>query len=936
MKTLPLFCAGSLSLCLLPSLHAAAAETAPAPSQVPASVLDLAMQPSELITNPGPKYSAEQRDYAMVIGMDRTPKGRIWSAWVAGGDSDLGYFVLASSDDDGATWSKPRLVIDPPEAPTGLRKRILVGNLWTDPTGKLWLFYDQSMGYYDGRAGVWAITCENPDAENPTWSEPRRIWHGLTLNKPIVLKNGEWLLPISLWTRDRIGPAELRDGFKELDEFRMANIFVSTDQGKTWNRRGGVAVPETDFDEHMFVELKDGRLWLMARTKYGIAESFSSDQGRTWTAAQPSTIQNVSSRFFFRRLASGNLLLVKNGPLNERLKGRSHMTAYLSDDEGKSWKGGLIIDERGGVSYPDGFQAPDGTIYITHDHNRDEDREILFAKFKEEDVLAGKFTVPGSAGMLMVSKALGKNIGEITYNGIQLDSEWPPRTQDPKSTEPMAVPYLTNPPAVIPINFGRQLFVDDFLIEQTDLKRTYHAAEKYSGNPVFKAETPEENKPSTIGETGQEAVCYLGHGGVFFDPKEKHFKMFYTAGWRGGLAQATSQDLLHWDRPNLGLVGGNVILPGGKQWAGGDNSVWLDLSSKLPEERYKLLTDRQPHTIHTSPDGRIWSQGIPTGKAGDYCSFFYNPFRKKWVYSIKQGGPRGRSRYYAETSDFLKGADWKNSVYWTNADQLDPEDPEIGEAPQLYSLNAVAYESLMLGEFYILQGPNNEICDKGKFPKVTQVMLGFSRDGFHWHRPERRPFIAATKKEGDWDRAYIHGTTGVMVVKDDRLYFPYTGYSGIAPSGTRGMYTGASIGLATLRRDGFASMGAGATTGTLTTRPVAFNGAHLFVNVNAPQGSLKAEVLNEAGKVIEPYTVGNCEAIKADSTRTRVQWKGTADLESVRGKAVRLRFHLTNGQLYSFWTTSHLSGASGGYIGSGGPGFPGVVDTVGDGSQAAK
>ncbi len=179
----------------------------------------------------------------------------------------------------------------------------------------------------------------------------------------------------------------------------------------------------------------------------------------------------------------------------------------------------------------------------------------------------------------------------------------------------------------------------------------------------------------------------------------------------------------------------------------------------------------------------------------------------------------------------------------------------------------------MLGEFYILQGPNNEICDKGKFPKVTQVMLGFSRDGFHWHRPERRPFIAATKKEGDWDRAYIHGTTGVMVVKDDRLYFPYTGYSGIAPSGTRGMYTGASIGLATLRRDGFASMGAGATTGTLTTRPVAFNGAHLFVNVNAPQGSLKAEVLNEAGKVIEPYTVGNCEAIKADSTRTRVQWK---------------------------------------------------------------
>src|SRR5207253_1841840 len=99
-------------------------------------------------------------------------------------------------------------------------------------TGRLWLFYDQSMGYFDGRAGAWAITCDNPDADIPTWSAPRRIWHGATLNKPIVLKSGEWLMPISLWTRDKIRPKEIGHAFPELDAMRMAHVFVSTDQGR--------------------------------------------------------------------------------------------------------------------------------------------------------------------------------------------------------------------------------------------------------------------------------------------------------------------------------------------------------------------------------------------------------------------------------------------------------------------------------------------------------------------------------------------------------------------------------------------------------------------------------------------------------------------------------------------------------------------------------
>lgn len=897
---------------------------------VPRSVYDLTLQPAEINFNPGPEYSPEQQDYAMVIGIDRTPKGRLWAAWVGGGDSPLAYFVVASSDDDGQTWSHPRLVIRPGRTPTGLNRSVIVGNLWTDPTGKLWLFYDQSLEQFDGRAGVWAITCDNPDAENPTWSEPRRLWHGMSLNKPTVLSNGDWLLPVSLWDRGKMRSI-FQDAYKELDSQRMAHWFASSDQGKTWTRRGGVAIPGPQFDEHMLVELKDGRLWMLARNNDGIAESFSSDQGRTWSAPVQSKIQSPSARFFLRRLQSGNLLLVKNGPINQKT-GRSHMTAFLSDDEGKTWQGGLIMDERKGVSYPDGFQAPDGKIYIVHDRERDEEREVLLAKFTEEDILAKDFISSGSEGKILVTKGLGSKAGEFLPNGIQLASQWPPRDQDPRSTAPMPVPYLEkqNIPAVIPINRGRELFVDDYLIEDSTLTRTFHTAQKYEGNPVFKAETAHELDLSGV-EGKDQAVTYLGHGGAFYNPAKKHFEMFYTASWRGGLALATSKDLIHWERPDLGVYKDNLILPPGRDFAGFDNAVWLDLSARDPNQRYKAIIQRGAgHTLHTSPNGLVWSNGIDAGKAGDYCSFFHNPFRNVWVQSIKRNSTRGRARYYFEHPDFLKTADRGKSIYWINADELDLPDPGIGDAPQLYSLNGVAYESLLLGQFYILLGPDNKICYEGKFPKITEIHLGFSRDGFHWSRPaDRQPFIAATRKDGAHDRAYIHGTNGVMLVHEDKLWFPYCAYSGLAPNGHRGMYTGASIGMATLRRDGFASMDAKDKPGVLTTRPVAFHGRRLFVNIDNPDGELRVEILDENQQPIAPFTKANSVPVKADSTLHEVTWKGVTDLDAIRGKPVRFRFHLSNGSLYAFWVSPDANGASRGYLGAGGPGYDGVIDTKG-------
>jgi Neuraminidase (sialidase) len=150
----------------------------------------------------------------------------------------------------------------------------------------------------------------------------------------------------------------------------------------------------------------DGSLWMTARTLDGIWESISHDRGKTWS--EPNKyLEHISSRHFICRLQSGRLLLVKHGQINQKTKLRSQLSAYLSEDDGKTWIGGLMLDERRGVSYPDGFQAPNGTIFISYDRSRDFDGEILMARFTEKDILARKFVTTKARAKMQISRPMG-------------------------------------------------------------------------------------------------------------------------------------------------------------------------------------------------------------------------------------------------------------------------------------------------------------------------------------------------------------------------------------------------------------------------------------------------------------------------------------------------------------------------------------------------
>lgn len=514
---------------------------------------------------------------------------------------------------------------------------------------------------------------------------------------------------------------------------------------------------------------------------------------------------------------------------------------------------------------------------------------------------------------------------EVLYNGIRLGSPWPPDNRY-FSPDPITPPYLADPPAVIPIDVGRQLFVDDFLIEESSLARTFHKAQYHPGNPVLRPETKWEYRDEYADrtETKPNPAAMPFSDGVFFDPTDQLFKMWYMGGYNQNTCLALSKDGVSWNRPELDVTKGtNIVFTHPRD----SSTVWLDHEDRDGGGRFKMAFydgSQDGLLLLASPDGVHWRQ---VGKAlhrGDRSTFFWNPFRQVWVFSLRDDvGGNQRHRRYFECRDFAK-ARWNTGEppLWIGADRRDLWRPEYNSPPELYNLDCVAYESLMIGLFTIWHGEHTAR------EKPNDISVGYSRDGFHWSRPTRDAFIGVSETAGDWNWANVQSAGGCCLTVGDRLYFYVSGRQGEPGTNRPGV---CSTGLATLRRDGFASLSDDVSApqpvrarqsppSSVTTRPLRFSGGQLFVNA-VVSGSLRVEVLDREGRVIPPFSSANAIPVTGDATRIPVAWQSGASLKSLAGEVVRFRFTVTRGRLYSFWVSGSPTGASGGYVAAGGPGF---------------
>lgn len=345
-------------------------------------------------SDPDCRFANKNRLFQGIPAIEYTGSGRFFIAFYGGmHGEESGNFVIVLKCDAGQTdFGEPYIIIEPPVPIC----RTFDPCLWIDPSGRLWLFYAQSYTYIDGRLGVWAAVCDDPDAEKPHFTEPRRIANGVMMNKPTRLSTGEWLLSCSIWCDED-------SEWNDLPEERFSNVYCSKDDGMTFVRIGHTDYADRSTDEPMVVEKQNGRLWMLIRGRHGIGQSFSDDRGYTWFGTGFSDIDNPCSRFHIRRLNSGRLLLVNHRNYRVRNRenidvgsGRNNLTAMLSEDDGKTWSEGLLLDAREEVSYPDMTEDQQGRLYIVYDRERFGAREILLASVTEEDILAQRLVSPGS------------------------------------------------------------------------------------------------------------------------------------------------------------------------------------------------------------------------------------------------------------------------------------------------------------------------------------------------------------------------------------------------------------------------------------------------------------------------------------------------------------------------------------------------------------
>ncbi|MCM8759848.1 MAG: glycosyl hydrolase family 32 [Candidatus Omnitrophica bacterium] len=506
---------------------------------------------------------------------------------------------------------------------------------------------------------------------------------------------------------------------------------------------------------------------------------------------------------------------------------------------------------------------------------------------------------------------------EKIYNGLNLPEKWPSEISIDSLSEPHKP---VEPPEIINIDTGRQLFVDDFMIEKTDTKRIFHRPDFHPSNPVLIPDRPWEKTFDTHYLAGPTAMVFSD--GVWYDPEENLFKMWYMGGFFKSTCYACSQDGIKWEKPVLDVVNGtNIVHTSMRDSA----TVWLDLEEKDENKRYKFFVfelEKEAKGIGTisvyfSRDGIHWNEKmVETCKTGDRTTVFYNPFRKIWVFSVRdyiRSGP-GRFRRYYETKDFSNGFEWEleKLPVWIGSDRYDFIRDDLKTKCELYNLDCVAYESILLGLFSIWRGqPENR-------PKICEICTGFSRDGFFWHRPNRKTFIGISENKDDWNWGNVQSAGGCCLVVGDKLYFYVSGRK-IVP-GTKNSEL-CSTGLAILRRDGFASMDAREEEATLITKPLIFSKKHLFVNVDSKDGRLVAEILDRNGNVVQPFSKERCIPVSCNSTSVPVKWQSVKDLSAISGKTVRIKFYLKNASLYSFWVSKDLSGKSDGFVAAGGPGF---------------
>jgi hypothetical protein len=456
-------------------------------------------------------------------------------------------------------------------------------------------------------------------------------------------------------------------------------------------------------------------------------------------------------------------------------------------------------------------------------------------------------------------------------------------------TAPRVAPLAAARPAagtVRDIGSRLELFVDDWLIERLEgAALRLHSPEPREVALPF--DQPWEGTTSgyvTVLQDGDTyRLYYRGKPGNSPDGSADEVTCY-----------AESRDGIAWRRPRLrlheakGTRDNNVILSSSVAPAPHNFAPFIDSRPGVPAaERYKGLVhwrklrdaaviDRTSHPLYTdtSQSPAFWSE-----HEGCYVCYVRTwkgqpAFRKGWP---------GYIRWIGRTTspDFLR---------WTKVVPL-----EMGDVPDEHHYTNQIQPYFRAPHIYVglpfRFRPERKVVPEHPYPGVSDGLFMTSRDGLHWDRRFMEAFVRPGRDRENWTERNIGLACGIVRTAPDEISVYWQEHV---------RHPTARLRRGALRLDGFVSVNAGYRGGSLVTRPLRFRGGELVINyATSAAGSVRVELVDEAGQSIPGRGLAESREMYGDEIEATVGWRDGSSVAAWSGRPVRLRFALTDADLYS-------------------------------------
>lgn len=439
-----------------------------------------------------------------------------------------------------------------------------------------------------------------------------------------------------------------------------------------------------------------------------------------------------------------------------------------------------------------------------------------------------------------------------------------------------------------PLQIGSrlELFVDGFLIEKMAGDLSQQVKRPEPKEVVLVTDKPWEGNTCAYYTIFRDGDLYrLYYRGSHFDEKTR------KSGHEEVTCYAESKDGIHWTKPNLGLYDFNGSKENNIVWDGIGTHDFVAFKDSNPDcsadALYKGVARGHPRGkrglyLYQSPNGINWKlikakPVITTGVFDSQNIAFWNPHTKQYheYHRTFVKGVRaimtGTSKDYATWSEpqLLKYPDIPAEHLYTNAVM------PYTRAPHLY-----------------IGFPTRYLPKKGQ--RVEPTFMA-SRDGVTFKRWLDPVIPESAPKNRDGNRSN-YMAWGLVELPDRPNHY--------SVFGTEAYYTGPDSRLRRFeyRKDGFVAIEAGDKGGTLLTKPIVLGelAERLVINFKTKEGgSVRAGLETTAGKPIADFSSEDSVPLQGDNLNETVKWKGGADLSSLKGKTVRLRFEMKAAELYS-------------------------------------